>query len=76
MRDGGRDHFPDWNRICVELMPNPDEQKALAAALSAFAKHLRQAPDMAKEMGASPEILERSMGRCMEIADSVLAAWP
>lgn len=74
MRDGGRDHLPDWKRICTELMPNPEEQKVLAAALSAFAEHLRQGPAMAKNMAAAPEVLERAMGRCIEIADSVLAA--
>ncbi|MDQ0322585.1 serine/threonine-protein kinase HipA [Pararhizobium capsulatum DSM 1112] len=74
MRDGGRDHLPDWKRICAELMPDPAEQKALAAKLSEFAEPLRQAPTMAKDMGATPEILERAMGRSIEIADSVLAA--
>lgn len=74
MRDSGRDHLPDWKRICAELLPDPDEQKALAAALCEFANHMRLAPDMAKDMGASLEILERAMGRCIEITDSVLAA--
>ncbi|MBB4321548.1 serine/threonine-protein kinase HipA [Agrobacterium tumefaciens] len=74
MRDGGRDHLPDWKRICAELIPDPDEQKALAAELSVFAEYLRQTPAMAKDMGGSPEILERAMGRCIEIAESVLAA--
>ncbi|MBW8302264.1 MAG: HipA domain-containing protein [Hydrogenophaga sp.] len=74
MRDGGRDHLPDWTSICAELMPGPVEQKALAAALCEFAERLQQAPDKAKDMGAPPEILERAMGRCTEIADSVLAA--
>ncbi|WP_435655703.1 HipA domain-containing protein [Brucella pituitosa] len=72
MRDGGRDHLPDWKRICTELVHKPFEQKALAAALSTFAEHLRHAPDLAKDMGAAPAILERAMGRCLEIADSVL----
>ncbi|MFS2041938.1 type II toxin-antitoxin system HipA family toxin [Agrobacterium tumefaciens] len=74
MRDGGRDHLPDWKRICAELIPDPDEQNALAAELSVFAEYLRQTPAMAKDMGGSPEILERAMGRCIEIAESVLAA--
>ncbi|MEH0295706.1 type II toxin-antitoxin system HipA family toxin [Agrobacterium sp. CCNWLW71] len=74
MRDGGRDHLADWKRICAELIPDPDEQNALAAELSVFAEYLRQTPDMAKDMGGSPEILERAMGRCIEIAESVLAA--
>ncbi|CAH0343269.1 HipA domain-containing protein [Rhizobium sp. CECT 9324] len=74
MRDGGRDHFPDWKRICAELMPDPAEQKALAVMLSDFAEHLHQAPLMAKDLGASPDILDLAMGRCIEIADSVLAA--
>lgn len=74
MRDGGRDHLPDWKRICAELMSNPDEQKALAATLTEFAEHLRQAPAVAKDMGASPDILDRAMGRCIEIAYSVSAA--
>ncbi|WP_429818307.1 type II toxin-antitoxin system HipA family toxin [Ensifer sp. B1-9] len=74
MRDSGRDHLPDWKRICVELMPSPDEQAALVAALSSFAEHLQKAPDMARDMGASPEILERAMGRSREITDSLLAA--
>ena len=74
MRDGGRDHLPDWKRICAELIPDPDEQNALAAELSVFAECLRQTPAMAKDMGGSPEILERAMGRCIEIAESVLAA--
>ena len=74
MRDGGRDHLPDWKRICAELIPDPDEQNALAADLSVFAEYLRQTPAMAKDMGGSPEILERAMGRCIEIAESVLAA--
>jgi serine/threonine-protein kinase HipA len=74
MRDSGRDHLPDWKRICGELMPDPAEQNALAAELSAFAERLRQTPAMAKDLGASPEILERAMGRCIEIAENVLAA--
>ena len=74
MRDGGRDHLPDWKRICAELIPDPDEQNALATELSVFAEYLRQTPAMAKDMGGSPEILERAMGRCIEIAESVLAA--
>ncbi len=73
MRDGGRDHLPDWKHICAELMSNADQQKALTAALCVFAEHLRHAPNMAREMGASPDILERAMGRCLEIADGVLA---
>ncbi|HLP69044.1 MAG TPA: HipA domain-containing protein [Rhizobium sp.] len=74
MREGGRDHLPDWKRICAELMPDPEAHKALDATLAEFAEHLRQASAVAKDMGASPEILERAMGRGMEIADSVLAA--
>jgi serine/threonine-protein kinase HipA len=74
MRDGGRDHLPDWERVCVDLMAEPEEQKALAMALCKFAEHLRLAQGIAKDMGASSEILERAMGRCIEISDSVLAA--
>ena len=73
MRDDGRDHLPDWKRIGAELMPDPAEQNALAAELSAFAENLGQAPAMAKDWGASPEILERAMGRCTEITDNVMA---
>ncbi|MEK1933151.1 MAG: HipA domain-containing protein [Pararhizobium sp.] len=74
MRDGGRDHLPDWERICAELMPDLDERTRLSAALNAFAGRLRQAPHMAKGMGAPSEILERAMGRCVEISDSVSAS--
>ncbi|WP_025091694.1 type II toxin-antitoxin system HipA family toxin [Brucella intermedia] len=74
MRDDGRDHLPDWKRIGAELMPDPAEQNALAAELSALAERLRQAPAMAKNLGASPEILEHAMGRCTEITDNVMAA--
>lgn len=73
MRDHGRDHLPDWKRIGAELMPDPAEQNALAAELSALAERLRQAPAIAKDLGASPEILERAMGRCTEITDNVMA---
>lgn len=73
MRDGGRDHLPDWRRICTELIPGAVEEKALAAALCEFAERLQQVPVSAEDMGAGPEILERAMGRCMEIADSVVA---
>ena len=72
MRDGGRDHLPDWKLVCGELMPDPAEQKALVATLCEFAERLRQAPAMAKELGASRDVLDRAMGRCMEITDSVL----
>ncbi|APO76818.1 HipA-like protein [Rhizobium etli 8C-3] len=75
MRDGGRDHLPDWKQICAELMPDPDEQKALAATLFEFAEHLRQAPTMAKDLEASSDIVDRAMGRCMAITDSVLEAF-
>ena len=74
MRDGGRDHLPDWKHVCAELVPDPAEQRALAVTLTEFAEHLRQAPTIAKDMGASPDILGRAMGRCIEIADGVLAA--
>lgn len=72
MRDGGRDHFPDWKHICGELMPDPAEHCALAATLAMFAERLCHAPAIAKDMGASSEILDRAMGRCIAIADSVL----
>ncbi|CAD7037614.1 type II toxin-antitoxin system HipA family toxin [Pseudorhizobium endolithicum] len=71
---GGRDHLPDWKHICGELKPDPAEQSALEAELSTFAEHLRQAPTMAKDMSTPPDILDRAMGRCIAIADSVLAA--
>ncbi|MEZ2223386.1 type II toxin-antitoxin system HipA family toxin [Rhizobium sp. RCC_161_2] len=74
MRDAGRDHLPDWKLICAELMPDPAEQARLTAAISQFAEHLREAPRMAKDIGAPPEILERAMSRCIEIADSVSVA--
>jgi serine/threonine-protein kinase HipA len=74
MRDAGRDHLPDWKLICAELMPDPDEQAHLTTTLSQFAERLRQAPQMAKDIGAPPEILDRAMGRCIEIADSVSMA--
>lgn len=74
MRDEGRDHLPDWRRICAELMPDPAVGNALPAELSAFAEGLRQTPALARDLGAPLEISERAMGRCMEIADSVLAA--
>lgn len=74
MRDDGRDHLPDWKRICAELMPDPAEQKVLTTALSEFAAHLRRTPATAKDMGASTDILDRAMGRCIEIADSVVTA--
>jgi serine/threonine-protein kinase HipA len=72
MRDRGRDHLPDWKLVYTELMPDPAEQKALAAALCEFAENLVQVPAMTKEMGASPDILDWAMGRCIAIADSVL----
>jgi serine/threonine-protein kinase HipA len=37
MRDAGRDHFPDWKKICAELFPDLTEQKILASALLTFA---------------------------------------
>jgi len=55
-------------------MPDPDEQAHLTTTLSQFAERLRQAPQMAKDIGAPPEILDRAMGRCIEIADSVSMA--
>ncbi|WP_225884172.1 type II toxin-antitoxin system HipA family toxin [Rhizobium phaseoli] len=75
MRDGGRDHLPDWKHICAELMPDPAGQSALATTLTTFAEHLRQAPTMAKDMSAPPDILDRATGRCIAISDSVLAAF-
>ncbi len=74
MRDAGRDHFPDWKKICAELFPDLTEQKILASALLTFAERLREAPNIAKNLAAAPEILERAMARCTEIADSVLQA--
>lgn len=73
MRGESRDHLPDWKRLCTELMVDPAEQKALAAAVSEFSHNLRHAPAIAKDIGVSPEILERAMGRCIAITDSVLA---
>ena len=74
MRDSGRDHMPDWRVICAELLTNPDDQARLLFELDQFAERLKQAPRMARAMGASPEIIDRAMARCAEIADSVSAA--
>ena len=74
MRAEGRDHLPDWKRICAELMPDPDQERALLAKLGEFAEALSHAPAIAKDLGAPSEILDRAMGRCSEIADSILAA--
>ncbi|PWL16587.1 type II toxin-antitoxin system HipA family toxin [Falsochrobactrum shanghaiense] len=76
MRDIGRDHLPDWRRISSELFPDFEEQKTLGPILSHFAEGLLRAPALAKDMRASSEILDRAMGRCVEIADSVLVAFP
>lgn len=57
-----------------KLMPDPVEQKALAARLGAFARHLHLAPTMAKDMETPPDILDHAMGRCIAIAASVLEA--
>ncbi len=57
MRESGRDHRQDWRKICGELAPDPAEQMVLATALTKFAEHLRQVPAIAKDLGASPEIL-------------------
>jgi len=74
MRESGRDHLPDWKAICADLVTDPDDQALLFSELRKFAERLGQVPEMAKEMGASSEILERAMSRCNEIADSVSAA--
>jgi serine/threonine-protein kinase HipA len=74
MRDAGRDHLPDWKLICAELMPDPDEQARLITALGQFGERLRQAPQIAEDIGAPLEILDRAMSRCIEIADSVSVA--
>jgi serine/threonine-protein kinase HipA len=74
MRDAGRDHLPDWKRVCTEPMPDPAARNALAATLFQFAEKLRQAPVLAKELGASRDVLDLMVGRCFEITDSVLAA--
>jgi serine/threonine-protein kinase HipA len=71
MRDAGRDHLPDWKNICTDLFPDIDAQQTVSSALSEFAERLRQAPRIAKSMGASPEIVERAMSRCAEITQSV-----
>ncbi|WP_337271099.1 type II toxin-antitoxin system HipA family toxin [Oryzifoliimicrobium ureilyticus] len=74
MRDAGRDHLPDWKLICADLMPEKGEQVRLAAQLGEFADRLRRAPQIAKDFGAPPEIVDRAMSRCIEIADSVSEA--
>jgi serine/threonine-protein kinase HipA len=74
MHDSGRDHLPDWKQLCSELMPDAQEQKTLEARLCEFASHLRQAPVIAADLGVSPGILDRAMGRCIDIAESVLDA--
>jgi serine/threonine-protein kinase HipA len=74
MRDLGRDHLPDWKLICAEIMPDLGEQMRLTTQLRQFAECLRQAPQWAKEVGAPSEIIDRAMGRCAEIVDSVAAA--
>ena len=74
MRDAGRDHLPDWKLICAELMPDPSERARLVAQLGEFADRLRQASQIAKDFGAPPEIVDRAMSRCTEIADSVSVA--
>ncbi|WP_283193859.1 HipA domain-containing protein [Rhizobium sp. AN80A] len=74
MRDGGVDHLPDWKKICKGVMAVPDEQKRMASALYSFAEQLRRAPNLARHGGASPEIQQRAMTRCVEITNSVLEA--
>ncbi len=55
-------------------MAVPDEQKRMASALYSFAEQLRRAPNLARDGGASPEIQQRAMTRCVEITNSVLEA--
>ncbi|MDX0626826.1 type II toxin-antitoxin system HipA family toxin [Sinorhizobium medicae] len=74
MRDGGRDHFPDWSQICDGLIADPDQQTKLAVELCVFAEHLRGVPHIASDMGAPSEIIQRCMERCAEIAGSVLVS--
>lgn len=72
MRDQHSDYLPDWQRISALLFPD-DDYRRLLKELQQFAARLRHAPEIAKEMGAKPDILDRAMARCTEISDSVLA---
>ncbi len=74
MRRIGRDHLPDWGVICAALMPDHDDRTRLLAALQRFATRLAEMPGMARDMGASAEVVDRAMVRCAEITDSVREA--
>ncbi|MFK0276329.1 type II toxin-antitoxin system HipA family toxin [Ensifer sp. NPDC090286] len=75
MRDAGRDHFPDWSRICAGVWPEPDGQASIASQLLSLSDRLRQIPQYAKDLGATDLIVDRVMTRCVEIADGVEASF-
>jgi serine/threonine-protein kinase HipA len=73
MGDRNSDHRPDWPQICASLFADSDDGDRLLQQLRRFAASLERAPEMARQMGAHPDIMDRAMARCSEIARSVLA---
>lgn len=71
MRDAARDHLPDWKEICIRLFPDTNDRQPVSSALCEFAERLQQVPRVAQGMGAPPEIVQRAMSRCAEIAQGV-----
>ena len=74
MRASHRDTNPDWKAVCDAIFPDPQLANRLMSEIACFAAALKNAPQMAIELGATGEVVERAMGRCVEIAEAVIEA--
>ncbi|WP_250265983.1 type II toxin-antitoxin system HipA family toxin [Rhodovastum atsumiense] len=66
-----RDLTPDWNTVCEVATAGVMDASQLRRTLAAKADILRALPDRARALGLDPQVIQRAMGRCPEMADAV-----
>jgi serine/threonine-protein kinase HipA len=66
-----RDLDPDWRIVCTVAADGAMDPAALRAAVASKADLLARFPERARAMGVAPEVVDRAMGRCQELARAI-----
>lgn len=76
MKARGRDHDPDWAEVCRAAAGDTLPAEEIMAALAEKEGFLRELPDIAKQHGIRPEVIERACARHRDIADRIAELRP
>lgn len=66
-----RDLDPDWRIVCAVAAAGVMDPATLRSVVASKASLLARLPDRARDLGVAPDVVDRAMGRCQELAKAI-----